>query len=366
MKKEVRQPLVVGIPLDDTTRDVVEAAVAVARKLETTIVPVHAIRPYLFPTARHDAADAEGVRAAIREAFQPAIREGGVDIAEPIVEESSPTALLLAQADRLHGQILVVGGGRGPTAGGWLLGTVADRVVRAARCPVLVARGVVPGPGRPILCPIDLRPHSHLALEAALRMARRFEAPLHVLTVLPRAKGSTSLAALAEEASRLERAAQEELAELLRAHDVRDVEMDVRVVAGDAADEIIDAAQRAFMVVLSSRAFDLLVPASVGDVASRVLRNVRCSVLAVRDLDPDVEGRMKQIQHVVMLRDEARAALEAGEIERAERALRIAQTLLPGQATIEDDLATVCDRAGRPDEARRHRDVARILREFHA
>lgn len=365
MKKIVQQPIVVGVAFDDTTPDVVATAAAMARKLETALVPAHAIALYPFPTVRHTAEDAAAARDAVTDAFKSAVSEGGLDVAQPVIEESSPTAFLLNLADRLQAQLLVVGGGRGATVGGWLMGTVADRVVRAARCPVLVARTALPGPERPILCPIDLTPHSHLALEEALRMARLFEAPLRVLTVLPRAKGAPSLAKLDEEATKLERATNQELAELLRAHDVRGVALEVRVVAGDPADEIIDAAQRAFMVVLASHAFDLLVPASVGDVASRVLRNVRCSVLALRDLDPDPAARMKQIDHVVALRNESRKALENGDVAGAERALRIARTLLPGHAGLEDDLAAVCDRGGRPEEAGRHRDAARILREFH-
>lgn len=365
MEIQVQQPVVVGIALDDTTPEVVEAAATMARKLETQLVPAHAIVPFPFPTARHTKADADVVRDRVRAALGAPIADGDVAIADPVVAESSVTPFLLDLADRTHAQLLVVGGVHGATVGGWVFGTVADRVVRAARCPVLIARGVLPGPDRPILCPIDLTPQSHLGLEAALRMARRFGAPLRVLTVIPHPPRSAALETLDEEAARLERATQEELWTLVRKHDVRDVQLEVRVVAGNPAKEIIDAAQRCFLVVVASRAFDLLVPASVGDVVSRVVRNVTCSVLAVRDLDPDVEAREKQLQHVVTLRNEARKALEDGELDRAERALRIAQSILPGHASIEDDLAAVLDRAGKKDSADRHRATARILRSFH-
>lgn len=365
MEIQVKQPVVVGIPLDDTMPDVIEAAVTMARKLDTTLVPGHAIAPYPFPTARHSAQDAEVVKDRIRAALSSAISEGKVAIADPVVAESAATPFLLGLADRTHAQMLVVGGVHGATVGGWVMGTVADRVVRTGRCPVLIARGLLPGPDRPILCPVDLTPQAHLGLEAALRMARRFDAPLRVITVLPKQTRSAKLDKLDGEAEHLERATHEELWVLVRKHDVRDVQLSVDVVAGNPAKEIIDAAQRCFLVVLASRAFDLLVPASVGDVASRVLRNVTCSVLALRDLDPDVASREKQLAHVVDLRNEARKALEDGELDRAERALRIAQSILPGHAVLEDDLAAVLDRAGKKDAADRHRAAARILRSFH-
>ncbi|MBN8616895.1 MAG: universal stress protein, partial [Deltaproteobacteria bacterium] len=122
----------------------------------------------------------------------------------------------------------------------------------------------------------------------------------------------------------------------------------------------------ASLVVVASRSFDTLVPASFGDVASRVVRGAHCPVLAVRDLDADPARRTAILERVVALRDESRQALERGELERAEVALRVASTLLPGHAAIEDDLATVCDRADRPDAADRHRRAARALRSLHA
>jgi nucleotide-binding universal stress UspA family protein len=365
MKIELHQPVVVGVPLDASTREVVDAAVALATRLETSLVPVHTLSPWLFPNVPRDAAEGEAARRAVADALAPAMHEGGPPITETIVVESSAARELLEVADRVHAQMLVVGGGQGATIGGWLLGTVADRVVRSARCPVFVVRGSLPGPDRPILCPIDLTPHSHLGFEAALRLARRFEAPLHVLTVLPRASQRASMAALDAEAARLERAAREEVAALVRAHDVRDVALRVDTVAGDAAAEIVDASRAAHLVVLASRAFDLVVPASVGDVASRVLRNARCSVLTVRDLDSNATERDAQLRRIVALRNEARAALENGELARAERVLGIAHALLPGHAAIADDLATVLDRAGRAEEADRYRTVARILRDAH-
>jgi len=357
-------PVLAAIPLDDTTPEVVSAALGLARRLETSVLPVHAIALYPFPTARHEAADADAPRAAMRAAFAAAAAPTD-RVEDAVVAESSSAAFILDVAIRSHASMIVVGGGHGPTLGGWVLGTVADRVARSARCPVFVARGALPGPERAILCPVDLTPHASVGLEAALRMARLWEAPLRVLTVLPRAH-ATSLAALGEEADRLERATHEELSGLLRAHDVRGVQLEVRVVGGDAAEEITLAAQTAGLVVLASRGFDMLVPASFGDVASRVLRNARCSVLAIRDLDPDVGARERVLSHVVKLRDEARRALENGELARAERALIVASSLSPGHAVIEDDLAVVCDRAGRAGDAARHRDAARILRSFHA
>ena len=366
MGEPIRQPIVVAVALDESIDEVVGTAAKLARVLDTSLVPVHALALWPFPTARRTAAEAEKARAAVRDAVF-AIAGEELTIAEPIVEESSVAPFVVEAARRVDAQMIVVGAGHGATVGGWLLGTIADRVVRSASCPVLLARGgAMPGPDRRILCPVDLTPHSRLGVEAALRMARMLDAPVRILTVLPAPKGELTMARLAEEGAKLERASREELTAMMRAHDTRGVAVEVDVAGGDPTAVILDQARLAAMVVLSSRSFDMLGPASVGDIASRVMRRTRCSVLAVRDRDADPAAREEQIARVVTMRNEARAALEAGEVERAERVLRAAASILPGFAPIHDDLATVLDRAGQSGDAGRHRDLARILRGAHS
>lgn len=365
MEIPVRQPVVAGIPLDDATEDVVVAGLALARRLGTSLLPVHALRPWPFPTARRTPAEARAARDRIVEVLRGQ-ETGGVTVTEPIVEEATPASLLLDVADRAHAQMVVVGSRRGPTIGSWLLGTVADTVVRTARCPVLVARGSLPGPGRPIVCPVDLTPHSALGFEEALRMARLFEAPVRVVTVVPPADHPATLSDLERRATELTRAAETEVAALVRAHDTRDVSWQTQVVAGEPVAAILEAAGPAALVVLASRAFDMLVPASIGDIASRLMRNARCSVLCVRDLDPHPEERERQIASITDLRARARAALSSARADEALRLLRIAAARMPGHAPVVDDLATVLDRLGRGSDAERHRALARILRESHA
>lgn len=365
MRIDVKQPVVVGIPLDATTSDVIAAAASLAQRLETTLVPVHALRPWPFPTARRTDAEAEAAKAAIRQHLAP-IAATGLGIADPLVRESEPGPLMLDVADEVHAQMIVVGEGTGPTVAKWLLGSVADRVVRSARCPVWVARGTMPGPERPIVCPVDLSPHSRLGFEEALRMARRYDAPLRVVTVLPSPGLSQGVDALAVEAAGLESATRSEIDKLTREHDTKGVALDVRVRAGDPTDVILEEARLASLVVLASRAFDMLVPASLGNVTSRVLRRSRCAVLAVRDTDESPERREKRYARVALLRSDALSSASKGDLETAERLLRMAAALQPGMAAIEEDLADVLDKAGRSAEAERYRVLASILRRSHA
>ena len=89
-------------------------------------------------------------------------------------------------------------------------------------------------------------------------------------------------------------------------------------------------------------------------------------MLAVRDLDEAPERREKRFERVKTLRSDAMKTASSGDLETAERSLRMAAALRPGNAAIEDDLASVIERLGRKDEADRTRALAEILRSWHA
>jgi Flp pilus assembly protein TadD len=97
-----------------------------------------------------------------------------------------------------------------------------------------------------------------------------------------------------------------------------------------------------------------------------VLRRSRCSVLAVRDTDESPERRQKRLERVALLRSDALKMAASGDLDAAERLLRMAAALQPGMAAIEEELAGVLEKAGRKDEAERYRILAGILRHAHA
>jgi nucleotide-binding universal stress UspA family protein len=359
---DIHQPVVLALPLDETTGDLVDAGARLARALGTQLVPV-------FATSRGPA------RKAFREEEEAHARERlrnwlagpvsqGLAVAEPVIEPSDPAALVLRIADLTGAQLIVAGHGRGATVQQWLLGSTTDRLVRGSRVPVFVARGTLPGPGKTIVCAVDGSPHSRTGLYAALRMARLFHAPLLVITAVDAVQSVLIRAEqLVEKAEEMEAAARKEAEELLASVDTSGVEVKLDVRAGRPAEVIIDASREAHLVVLASRSFDHLVPMSTGNVTERVVRGVRCSVLAVRDARLDLDARERSLQHVAELRRSARARRERGDHVGAAESLRIATTLAPTHAGLEEELADALEASGKPDEASRHREVAAMIRE---
>jgi nucleotide-binding universal stress UspA family protein len=194
-----------------------------------------------------------------------------------IVDAGSPHAGLLSQADVVEAGIIVLGPGK-----------VADRVVRHARVPVLVARASLHGP---IIGATDFSDPSLPALETAAAEARRRGAPLHLLHVVD--VGAHELTGVVEMGfpgtpstgldllSNLLAAARRDLQ---ASFDRFDVGGQVHAVAGRAADAIIAHAKayRAQLVVVGTHGRTGLARLTLGSTAEQVLEDASCSVLVVR------------------------------------------------------------------------------------
>ncbi|MFP5284746.1 MAG: universal stress protein [Thermoanaerobaculia bacterium] len=219
------------------------------------------------------AQEEERCRVALAEqARQAGIAEGGRH-----VRRGAPHRMLAGLAAEIGADLLVVGA----TGGGRLhrlLGSTADRVLRRARCPVLVVRGSLPVPPRKVLAPVDLSPLSAeafgrgLDVLAGLGAAPEVEA-LFVLSVLER---QTSFDFTPEQVDRM-------AAEKLERFVGERAGVERKVRTGNAREEIFAeiAGYRPDLVLLGTHGlggFDLF---AIGSVAADVAREAPCSVLVV-------------------------------------------------------------------------------------
>jgi nucleotide-binding universal stress UspA family protein len=112
------------------------AKVTLAFVLESPpVIPVGPLSGYVMTSPPRTDADLEKARAELKSLA----KDAGVPV-ETRVELGAPADVLCELADRLAVDLLVIGA-RGLSAGTrWLLGSVSDRVVHHAPCPVLVVR----------------------------------------------------------------------------------------------------------------------------------------------------------------------------------------------------------------------------------
>ena len=216
------RPLIVALPLDQETEDILAEALDLGRLLARPLVVVHALGDRALEHERGFEKRAERAREKLEPHLQR-LRSAGLTVTEEIA--AGPAADLVIRAvHRLGAELVVMGGGKPATVRRWLVGSVAEAVVRRATVPVWIARGGPLG-GRPVLCPVDLTPQSRLGLRAGLRVARLFQALLRVMTVV-----SDDGPLTADEAH-------EGVGALLASQDTEGVAVDVEVLNSSRAGE---------------------------------------------------------------------------------------------------------------------------------
>lgn len=187
---------------------------------------------------------------------------------------------------------LIVIGTHGRT--GWkkmILGSVAERIFRQARCPVLtvgpnVTRSHLKYDGpRDILLPVDFSSQSEVAERYAFSLARKYGSRLTLLHVLEH----TSANILDERDHLLQ--TKERLRDLADCHAAAMDKTDCLVKSGLPADTILRTAmqKRADLIVLGLRASSGLSDRLMWPNAYRIVCESSCPVLSVRTVAPGLK-----------------------------------------------------------------------------
>ena len=160
---------------------------------------------------QREVAEAELVKAGER------ARAGGLTV-ETTMKGGHPAREILALADRAQADMLVIGThGRGGVEH-LLLGSVAEKIMRKAACPVLVVPPGAPGDSDAlfsrILCPIDGSAASAHALTYALSLAQETDGHVTLLYVVEPVPAAGEFGALDVEEYR--RAGEEHARQVLR------------------------------------------------------------------------------------------------------------------------------------------------------
>jgi len=344
------KPVVVALPLDHQTDVLLATALDLGQRLKCPFVVVHALGKRRLESEPSTTNRIAKAKQTVGLRLQP-LWKAGLDVREE-VEVGAPAELAINTALRISAQLIITGGGRPSTIRRWRVGSAVEAIVHRAVVPVWVVRGER-AVRRPVLCPLNLGAPSNVGLASAVRMARIFEVPLRVMTVL--SDNSSGEGPSVEEARR-------DLEEMLAQHAVNGLDVEVVVVTGSPAERIVDAADDAGMLVIGSPGFNPLVPESLDQVTTRALRHSQCSILAVREVDVDLEASEAEIAR---LADACRVTWQLIEDDRAVEALpfieRAAQRA-PFNATIQEAYAIVLEKVGREVEARSRHELSQMIR----
>ncbi|MES3628994.1 MAG: universal stress protein [Longimonas sp.] len=171
-----------------------------------------------------------------------------------------------------------------------MLGSVAEKVVRHAHCPVLTIREQTHRSPQQsidhILAPIDFSSHTHIVTEQATAFAKRYGARVTLLHVLediavPTTYGIDPMITDSEpvRARITERLSRE--ADMLRE---QGVEVESRIRSGNPAEEILALAEndQVDLIAIATVGRTGIARFLLGSVAEKVVRQAPCPVLTAR------------------------------------------------------------------------------------
>ena len=184
------------VDFSEASDHALEYAVLLAGWYGASLVALHAYNPRLMPvsglvTGETGASLPDDVEFArldgeLRARLRRALVEG-IDT-DVVVQIGPPTTLIIETAAREHADLIVMGTHGTGGFERFVLGSVTEKVLRKASCPVLTVPPRVEStatlPFKRLLCPVDFSEPSVAALGFALSLAQEAEAQLTVLHVV--------------------------------------------------------------------------------------------------------------------------------------------------------------------------------------
>jgi nucleotide-binding universal stress UspA family protein len=287
------------IDFSDASRHALQHAVALAKWYESEITALHVLHVPLFPqppiltafaeTATTPFSSHEAAEALLNTWLEPA-RQAGLTT-HAMVDEGNAATQVLQDAASSRADLLVMGTHGLSGFDRFLLGSVTEKVLRKAACPVMTVPPATVTlarvPYKHLLCPVDFSESSNAALTFAFSLAKEADANLTLLHVFewpPDDEPLTQRFDVAAYRQTVEREAHSRLSALIT-DDVRTwCTPSLRFAHGKPYRAILDAARSAGtdLIVIGVRGRNPLDLTVFGSTANQVVRHASCPVLTLR------------------------------------------------------------------------------------
>ena len=208
----------------------------------------------------------------------------------PIVRFGKPFLEIIQVAKEKKVDLLAVGTRGRAGMDRIILGSVAERIVRKADCPVMVIRGRKYVGFKRIIVPIDLSDCSRIALEYAVATARAHSSKLTILHVYegsyvePYIKAANSEEKADGIIKEIELVNETKYDEFLKTVDLSGVEYEKLLKKGIPEFDIVETAmeQQANLIVMGTHGRSGIKHILIGSTAEEVIRTVHCDIIIVK------------------------------------------------------------------------------------
>jgi nucleotide-binding universal stress UspA family protein len=289
------------VDFSETSTHAIDLAVVVAGWYGSRITALHVLAPLsiaapAFATSTDEKREIDRLRQLTAEELAGATADGiGVDV---VIDVGQPAESIVEQAAKLQAGLIVIGTHGTSGFQHLLLGSVTEKVLRKATCPVLTvpprAYSRAQLPFRHLLCAVDFSDASLDAVRSALSLSEESGASLTLLHVLewpwdeppapsieelPREQG----VALAEFRRYLENSAGKRLDSLIpESNSISRIATKLR--SGKPYLQILDVAaeEQADLIVIGVHGRNPVDLALFGSTTNQIARRAMCPVLTLR------------------------------------------------------------------------------------
>jgi nucleotide-binding universal stress UspA family protein len=265
------------------------AELAVLHVYQIQTSPVLTVGPYvgaIGPMALSSADRAQLEATLARFVGEEAAQD--VRTTTALTEDVNVPASILAHAESMRADLVVLGTEGHSGVDRLMLGSVAERVLRKAACPVVTVPPRAPADQSPesvrnVLCSIDFSDSSTAALESAAAWSAKAGARLTALHVIELPVQASVLPEYVPLRDRLIADARDSLDALIPQTVRQSRDFETQVAVGRPGPEILRAAEihNADLIVMGVRGRNAIDLAVLGSATQHVLRRARCPVLAV-------------------------------------------------------------------------------------
>jgi nucleotide-binding universal stress UspA family protein len=291
--------IVVPIDFSEPSRAAARRALGLAQAFDTALHLVHSLQypdigsywefnlpPKAWETTREQA------RTALLE-LENELAEAGVSVSSQLAE-TDPVSAIEAAVDQHQSNLIVMGTHGHSGFKHAILGSVAERTMRAVNCPTLAVKESEADARRPlqrILYATDFSIHSKRAALLTSGLAQKLGASvdvLHVLMLPSSAVGPYGIPPSDEVVEQLRENARALLDEVTLLFTNSDLSVESHLHQGLPSEVLAREAEGldADLIVMGTRGNTGLKHVFLGSVTERTLRTAPCSVMTTKDGDP--------------------------------------------------------------------------------
>lgn len=284
--------IVAALDLEAGSGAVLGRAAQLTAQHQARLVVVHVIeaQPPSRASALSDCSDLDDrLISQAHDAVSALLAEEGCLSADVEIGLGSAHTVVSRVAGEHSADLVVIGPGKYHWLGDKVLGSTADRVVRASPAPVLVVKQRPAGPYRHVAAAVDFSPQSAAAVQDARRLApgahidlvHIFSVPLAFEQAMLRA--GTSRADMDAYRSAKARKAREELS-LFAREGAGAGRFETRLIEGEPGPVLVHLAKTGDidLLALGPNGRGVVLQTLLGSVTQRVLREAGCDVLVAR------------------------------------------------------------------------------------